>query len=115
MNTSAASYFTPARAVNNVSDIRQGDLLVYMEGNHAKTNPGHVMVVESLSVLCSPQYPYGNLRVVESTGADAANPKLSDSIYKIDKITSKGGQVPCMILTTTRLGKPNFQVSVMRH
>ena len=115
VNTSAASYFVPAKAVNDVSQIRQGDLLVYMNGNHAKTNPGHVMVVESLSAICSPQYPYGNLRVVESTGADAANPKLSDSIYKIDAITPKKGPVPCMILTTTRLGKPNFHVSVIRY
>jgi hypothetical protein len=120
-NTSAASYFNPAKAVNDPSDVRQGDLLVLMDGNRVMEKhtdgtggTGHVMVVESFSAQCSVEFPYGSMRVVESTAAKAANPKLSDSIYKVEKIVKKGGHVPCMILVNKRLGASGFHVSVMR-
>ena len=46
-NTSAASYYNAAAAINDATRVRAGDLLVWMDGNSVKTNPGHVAVVES--------------------------------------------------------------------
>ncbi|TBW33718.1 CHAP domain-containing protein [Siculibacillus lacustris] len=46
-DTSAASYFSAAKAVNDPLHVRQGDLLVFMKGNSVLTGPGHVAVVES--------------------------------------------------------------------
>ncbi|HEY5328840.1 MAG TPA: hypothetical protein VIJ79_03065 [Acidobacteriaceae bacterium] len=120
-NTGADFFFNLANAVNDPSDVRQGDLLVFMDGNRVMENhkdgtggTGHVMVVESFSAQCSVEFPYGSMRVVESTAAKAANPKLSDSIYKVEKIVKKGGHVPCMILVNKRLSASGFHVSVMR-
>jgi len=72
-NTSAASYYNGTK-VNDPSQIRQGDLLVWMNGNAVKTSPGHVAVVESYT----PQSMIGgNMRVVEATGASGANPNAA--------------------------------------
>jgi hypothetical protein len=111
--------FQPKNAVNDPTVVKQDDLLMLMHGMGAKTDPGHVMVVESFDASCSVQYPYGSIRVVESTGAKNANPKLADSVYAIEQIINKGDKVkgataPCMILVTKRLGSSGFHVSVMR-
>ena len=72
-NTSASSYYAPARAVNDASQIRQGDLLVWMHGHSVLSHPGHIAVVDSYT----PQsMAGGNMRVVEATGAAGAHPKL---------------------------------------
>ena len=110
-NTSAASYFNAAQAVNDSTQVRQGDLLVFMNGNSVLTGPGHVAVVESYVPQCSPA---GNMRVVEATGAPGANPKLLDSMYSVEKIISKGGTVPCMIFVVKRHGVSGSRVSVIR-
>jgi hypothetical protein len=109
--TSAASYFNPAKAVNDPSDVRQGDLLVIMNHNAVKTDPGHVTVVESYVPQSSPT---GNMRVVESTGAAGAHPKLLDSMYIVEKIIDKGGHVPCMMFVVKRHGESGSRFSVMR-
>lgn len=111
-NTNAASYFSAARAVNDPNLVRQGDLLVWMRGNSVKTGPGHIAVVESYR----PQsIAGGNMRVVEATGAGGANPKLLDSMYTVEQIIDKGGQVPCMILVVKRHGRSGSRVAVMRY
>ncbi len=110
-NTSAASYFNAAQAVNDPGQVRQGDLLVFMHGNSVLTGPGHVALVESFVPQSSPG---GNMRVVEATGAAGANPKLLDSMYSVEKIISKGGTVPCMILVVKRHGVSGSRVSVIR-
>lgn len=110
-NTNAASYFNAAKAVNDPTQVRQGDLLVWMSGNNVKTNPGHIAVVES---YVAQSRPGGNMRVVEATGADAANPKLLDSMYAVEQITSKGGAVPAMIFTVKRHGASGNRVAVIR-
>jgi hypothetical protein len=110
-NTSASSYFNAAHAVNDPSQVRQGDLLVWMQGNSVKTNPGHVAVVDSYV----PQSMVGgNMRVVEATGASGANPKLLDSMYAVEQIVPKGGAVPAMILVVRRHGVSGSRVAVMR-
>jgi len=110
-NTGAASYYSPAKAVNNPATVRQGDLLVWMSGNSVKRSPGHIAVVESYI----PQSRVGgNMRVVEATGASGAHPKLLDSMYAVERIISKGGGVPVMILVVKRHGKSGSRVAVIR-
>ena len=110
-NTSAASYYKTANAVNDPAQVKAGDLLVWMDGNSVKTNPGHVAVVESY-VAASMQG--GNMKVVEATGASGANPKLLDSMYTVERIIPKGGSVPVMILVVKRHGVSGSRVAVMR-
>lgn len=110
-NTGAASYFSAAKAVNDPSAVRQGDLLVWMTGNHVKTDPGHVAVVES---YVAQSRPGGNMGVVEATGAAGANPKLLDSMYTVEQIIDKGGLVPAMILVVKRHGVSGSRVCVIR-
>ncbi|MCC6364905.1 MAG: C40 family peptidase [Bryobacterales bacterium] len=110
-NTSAASYFHAGTAVNDASQVRQGDLLVWMSGNSVLTSPGHVAVVESYIPASSPG---GNMRVVEATGAAGANPKLLDSMYTVEQIIPIGGAVPVMILVVKRHGVSGSRVSVRR-
>jgi hypothetical protein len=110
-NTSAASYYKVANALNDSNAVRQGDLLVWMNGNAVKTNPGHIAVVESYVPQCMVG---GNMRVVEATGADGANPKLLDSMYTVEQIVNKGNGVPVMILVVKRHGKSGSRVAVMR-
>jgi len=110
-NTGAASYYNVGKAINDPTKIKQGDLLVWMSGNSVRRSPGHIAVVESYV----PQSRVsGNLRVVEATGAAAANPKLLVSMYHVEKIISKGGTAPVMILVVKRHGKSGSRVSVMR-
>jgi hypothetical protein len=110
-NTSAASYFNTAKAVNDPDQVQTGDLLVWMSNNSVKTNPGHIAVVESY-VAGSVQG--GNMRVVEATGASGANPKLLDSMYTVEQIIPKGGAAPVMILVVKRHGVSGSRVAVMR-
>lgn len=110
-NTGAASYYNVANAINDPNAVRQGDLLVWMDGNAVKRNPGHVAVVESHVPQCMVG---GNMRVVEATGAAAANPKLLDSMYSVEQILNKGKGVPVMILVVKRHGTSGSRVAVMR-
>jgi len=110
-NTSAASYFNAANAVNDPAQVRQGDLLVWMDGNSVKTNPGHIAAVESYAAQ---SMVGGNMRVVEATGAPGANPKLLDSMYAVERIIPKGGAVPSMILVVKRHGVSGSRVAVIR-
>lgn len=110
-NTSAASYFNAAKTVNDPTQVRQGDLLVWMDGNAVRRSPGHVAVVESYVAQCMAG---GNMRVVEATGASGANPKLLDSMYAVEQIISKGGAVPAMILVVRRHGVSRSRVAVIR-
>lgn len=110
-NTGAASYFRAAAAVNDPTQVRQGDLLVWMNGNAVKTNPGHVAVVES---YVAQSRPGGNMRVVEATGASGANPKLLDSMYAVEQIIPKGGSIPAMILVVKRHEVSGSRVAVIR-
>lgn len=110
-NTGAASYFNAATAVNDPSQVRQGDLLVWMDGNSVKRSPGHIAVVES---YVAQSMVGGNMRVVEATGASGANPKLLDSMYTVERIIPKGGAVPAMILVVKRHGVSGSRVTVMR-
>ncbi len=109
-NTSAASYFNAAAARNDPAQVRQGDLLVWMNGNSVKTNPGHIAVVESYAAQ---SMAGGNMRVVEATGAPGANPKLLDSMYAVEQIIPKAGPVPCMILVVKRHGVSGSRVAVI--
>jgi hypothetical protein len=110
-NTSAASYYSTSAAINDPSQVRQGDLLVWMNGNSVKTDPGHVAVVESYSAQ---SLAGGNMRVVEATGATGANPKLLDSMYRVDQVTPRGNSAPAMILNVTRHGVSGSRVVVVR-
>lgn len=110
-NTSAASYYQPHAAINDSGAVKQGDLLVWMQGNAVKQSPGHIAVVES---YLPQSRAGGNMRVVEATGASGANPKLLDSMYTVEKIIPKGGAVPVMIMEVKRHGVPGSRVAVMR-
>lgn len=110
-NTSAASYFSAANAINDPGRIQQGHLLVWMNGNSVKTDPGHVAVVDS---YVAQSVDGGNMRVVEATGASGAQPKLLDSMYTVERIIPKGGAVPAMILVVKRHGVSGSRVAVMR-
>lgn len=114
-NSGAASYFNAAMAVNDPASIRQGDLLVWMDGNSVKRNPGHIAVVES---YVAQSVVGGNMRVVEATGASGANPKLLDSLYEVERIIPKGHQggqrAPVMMLIVKRHGKSGSRLAVMR-
>ncbi|MBL8227689.1 MAG: hypothetical protein JNL98_04405 [Bryobacterales bacterium] len=109
--TNAASYFQPALAVNDPSRVMPGDLLVWMKGNSVKRSPGHIAVVESYSPQC---HAGGNMRVVEATGNSRATPKLLDSMYSVERIIPKGGDVPVMILVVKRHGRSGDRVAVIR-
>jgi hypothetical protein len=109
-NTSAASYYTAGTRVNDATQVRQGDLLVWMTGNTVKTDPGHVAVVESYSAAT---VAGGNMRVVEATGAGGATPKLLDSMYAVEQIIPQAGAVP-MILVVRRHGVSGSRVVVVR-
>jgi len=110
-NTGAASYYNVAKAINDPAIVRQGDLLVWMQGNAVKRSPGHIAVVESYV----PQSRVGgNMRVVEATGAAAAHPKLLDSMYAVEQIINKGAGVPVMILVVKRHGTSGSRVAVIR-
>ena len=110
-NTSAASYFNAAAAVNDATAVRAGDLLVWMNGNSVKSNPGHIAVVASYTAH---SIAGGSMRVVEATGASGATPKLLDSMYSVESIIPKGGAVPAMILVVTRHGVSGSRVAVIR-
>ena len=110
-NTGAASYYNVGNAINDSNAIRQGDLLVWMNGNAVKRNPGHIAVVESYVPQCMVG---GNMRVVEATGAAGANPKLLDSMYSVEQIVNKGNGVPVMILVVKRHGTSGSRVAVIR-
>jgi hypothetical protein len=110
-NTGAATYYKVATAINDPTRIRQGDLLVWMQGNSVKSNPGHVAVVESYVAQSSGG---GNMHVVEATGASNANPKLLDSMYAVERIIPKGAGVPLMILVVKRHGRAGSRVAVVR-
>ena len=105
------NHFNVANAINDSNAVRQGDLLVWMNGNAVKRNPGHIAVVESYVPQCMVG---GNMRVVEATGAGAANPKLLDSMYSVEQIINKGKGVPAMILVVKRHGKSGSRVPVIR-
>ena len=113
-NTSAASYFNLAHAINDAAAVRQGDLLVWMNGVRVKTNPGHIAVVESYTPASRIG---GNMRVVEATGNRNAQPKLLDSWYEVEHIFEQGdpglhNQV--MMLQVKRHGHGGERVAVMR-
>jgi hypothetical protein len=110
-NTNAASYYDPRKAVNDVSQIRQGDLLVWMDGNRVKRNPGHIAVIESHVAQCRVG---GNMCVVEATGASGANPKLLESMYDVERIIPKAGSVPCMMFIVRRHGVSGSRVCIIR-
>lgn len=110
-NSGAASYFNASAAVNDASQVRQGDLLVWMHGNVVKTNPGHITVVDS---YVPQSRPGGNMRVAEATGAAGANPKILDSMYAVEQIIPRGGAVPAMILVVKRHGVSGSHVAVIR-
>lgn len=111
-NTSAASYYSAAKAVNDPAAVRQGDLLVWMTAaNVVKTGPGHIAVVES---YVAQSRPAGNMRVVEATGAAGASPKLLDSMYSVEQIVEKKGSAPVMILVVKRHGVSGSRVAVIR-
>jgi hypothetical protein len=110
-NTGAASYFNAARAINDPAQVRQGDLLVWMDGNSVKRSPGHIAVVES---YVAQSMVGGNMRVVEATGASGATPKLLDSMYVVERIIPKGGAVPSMMLVVKRHGVSGSRVAVIR-
>lgn len=111
-NTSAASYYDAVRAVNDSTLVTRGDLLVWMNGNAVKRNPGHIAVVESYVPQC---IVGGNMRVCEATGAAGANPKLLDSMYTVERIIDRGsGGAPVMILVVGRHGTSGSRVAVIR-
>ena len=109
-NTNAASYFNLARAVADPMKVKQGDLLVWMNGNSVKRSPGHIAIVES---YVAQSRPGGNMRVVEATGSSAAVPKLLESMYTVEKIEDKTTRVP-MVLTVKRHGRSGSRVAVIR-
>lgn len=110
-NTSAASYYNPGKSVNDPSKVKQGDLLVWMDGNSVMRNPGHVALVD----WYIPQSRLnGNMRVVEATGAKNANPKILDSLYGVEQIINKESDVPVMILVVNRHRTSGSRVAVIR-
>jgi hypothetical protein len=112
--TPAASYFNVAQAVNDASAIRQGDLLVWMNGIRVKTNPGHIAVVQSYSPVSRVG---GNMHVVEATGNRNAHPKLLDSWYDVERIierNTRGLRNQVMMLEVKRHGHSGERVAVMR-
>jgi hypothetical protein len=111
-DTGANSYLKSANAVNDCTQVRQGDLLVFVKGTTNLSGDGHIGAVES---YLPQSMQGGNMRVVESTAASGATPKLTDSMYSVDQITTgKIGGVSCMVLVVTRFGVSGFRVCVMR-
>jgi hypothetical protein len=110
-NTGAASYYDPFCSIDDPALIRQGDLLVWMNGNHVKRDPGHVAVVES---YLPQSREGGNMRVVESTATATAQPKLLDSMYVVERIVDPTDACPVMVLVVKRHGHSGSRVAVIR-
>jgi hypothetical protein len=87
-NTNAASYYNPGQAINDINDIQQGDLLVWMNGGHVKTGPGHIAVVDTPPSYSGPT----KMRVCEATAHGSANPKILSSFYEILAGTAPGSK-----------------------
>lgn len=112
--TNAQSYYNVGQAVNDSTQIRQGDLLVWMTGARPKSGPGHIAVVQSYLPVCMPA---GNMEVCEATGAAGATPKLLCSRYNVTRIIDKGDRTlrnQVMILEVTRHGTTGSRVCVIR-
>jgi hypothetical protein len=112
--TNAQSYYNEGLAINDSTQIRQGDLLVWMRGNRVKTGPGHIGIVQSYIPAC---LPAGNMEVCEATGNGGATPKLLNSRYHVTKLISKGDKSlknQVMILEVTRHGSTGDRVCVIR-
>lgn len=113
-NSGARSYYNIGQAVNDASQVRQGDLLVWMTGNQPKSDPGHIAVVQSYAPA---SMVGGNMEVCEATGAAAANPKLLNSRYTVTRIIPPNDRTirnQVMILECTRHGTPGSKVCVIR-
>lgn len=113
-NTNAQSYYNVGQAINDFSQIRQGDLLVWMTRSRPKSDPGHIAVVQSYFPASRPG---GNMEVCEATGAAAANPKLLCSRYAVTRILDRNDpsiRNQVMILECTRHGTPGSRVCVIR-
>src|SRR2546423_13692580 len=103
-NTSAQSYYRIDKAVNDCTTVREGDLLVLMNGNQPMGSPGHVMVVDRYMATSSAA---GNMQVAEATPAGPSSYKLQNSTYSVERIFERntpgvGNQV--MILQVNRFG-----------
>jgi hypothetical protein len=112
-NTNAASYYNVAQAINDAAAIQQGDLLVWMKGNRAKTGPGHIAVVDTAPSTGFPT----KMRVCEATAHPHARPKILDSWYEILSVTPKGKKKhdnQVMILKVKRHGTSGDRVCVIR-
>ena len=113
-NSGAQSYYNPSQAVNDASQVRQGDLLVWMTGNRPKSDPGHIAVVQSYTPA---SMAGGNMEVCEATGAANANPKLLNSRYTVTRIFPQNDRTlhnAVMILEFTRHGTPGSKACVIR-
>jgi len=112
-NTNAASYYNPADAVNDAALMKQGDLLVWMKGAHAKTGPGHIAVVDTPPSTTEPK----KMRICEATGHAHAHPHILWSWYDILDVTPKGDKHlhnKVMILKVKRHGSSGDHVCVIR-
>lgn len=113
-NSGAQSYYNAAQAINDATQVRQGDLLVWMTGNRPKSDPGHIAVVQSYMAASTAG---GNMEVCEATASGGANPKLLCSRYTVTRIIPPNDPAirnQVMILECIRLGVPGTRVCVIR-
>jgi hypothetical protein len=112
-NTNAASYYDPGQAINDISDLQQGDLLVWMNGAKVKTGPGHIAVIDTPPSFDEPM----KMRVCEATAHGSANPKILSSWYEILAVTPPGSKHlhnKVMVLKLKRHGTSGDHVCVIR-
>jgi len=112
-NCNAQSYYSVARAVNDMTTIRQGDLLIWMTGIHPRSNPGHIAVVQSMAPFTPAPGAQGNLHVVQSRGGAG----LCEYYYRVQRIIPPNDPSlhnAVMILHIQRPNAPVDHVSVMR-
>jgi hypothetical protein len=95
----AASFYNAAQAINDPSQVRHGDLLVWMTGNAVKQNPGHVAVLQSYRPISAVA---GNMSVIEATSDSPGERQLVESMYAVEGIIPKGGAVPVMMFVVKR-------------
>lgn len=113
-NTNAASYYNPAQSINDTAEIKQGDLLVWMNGAKVRTGPGHIAVVDTPP---SAALVDTHMRVCEATAHSHARPKILGSWYEILEVTPKGDKHlknKVMILRVKRHGSSHDHVCVIR-